>query len=180
MRRSAIERLLPAAYQQTAGPGTVLAALLDVMEHLHEPSERVLGAVEDLFSPYRTPTGLVPFLVGWVAADHLAGSPRTGHGAPLAVPVGRLRNLVATGATTAQWRGTAAGLRAVLETTTGVSGFQVEEPADRPFHIVVRVPAAAADQLALVRHVVEVEKPAAVTCEVTVPTHPQPSQGVRA
>jgi phage tail-like protein len=170
MRRSAIERLLPPAYQQTAGPGMVLAALLDVMEALHEPSERVLGAVADLFSPYRTRADLVPFLVGWVAADHLASSSRAGDGAPLAVPTGRLRDLVATGATTAQWRGTAAGLRAVLETATGVPGFVVEEPADRPFHIVVRAPAAAADQLALVRHVVEVEKPAAVTCEVSVPT----------
>lgn len=179
MRRSAIERLLPAAYQQTAGPGTVLAALLDVMERLHEPSERVLGAVDGLFSPYRTPDDLVPFLVGWVAADHLAGTPRTSDGAPFAVPLGRLRDLVATGAATAQWRGTAAGLRGVLETATGVPGFLVEESADRPFHIVVRAPGAAAPQLALVRHVVEAEKPAAVTCEVTAPTHPQPSEGER-
>jgi phage tail-like protein len=179
MRRSAIERLLPAAYQQTTGPGTVLAALLDVMAGLHEPSERVLGAVADLFAPYRTRADLVPFLVGWVAADHLAGSSRAG--APLAVPIGRLRNLVATGAATAQWRGTAAGLRAVLETATGVAGFAVEEPADRPFHIVVRVPATATAQLALVRHVVEVEKPAAVTCEVVGPApgshEPQAEEG---
>lgn len=159
MRRSAIERLLPAGYQQVAGPGTVLAALLDVMEGMHEPSERVLAAVGELFSPYRTRDDLVPFLIGWVAADHL----------PLSIPVGRLRNLVATGATTAQWRGTAAGLRAVLETATGVPGFAVEEPADRPFHIVVRAPDAAQSQLSLVRHIVEVEKPAAVTCEVTGP-----------
>jgi hypothetical protein len=148
MRRSAIERLLPAAYQQAAGPGTVLAALLAVMEGLHEPSERVLAAAPELFSPYRTRPDLVPFLAGWVAADHLRLPP---------VPVGRLRDLVAT------------GLRAVLETATGVPGFAVEEPADRPFHIVVRAPAAARPQLQLVRHIVEIEKPAAVTCEVTVP-----------
>jgi phage tail-like protein len=160
MRRSAIERLLPAAYQQAAGPGTVLAALLAVMEGLHEPSERVLAAAPELFSPYRTRPDLVPFLAGWVAADHLRLPP---------VPVGRLRDLVATGAATAQWRGTATGLRAVLETATGVPGFAVEEPADRPFHIVVRAPAAARPQLQLVRHIVEIEKPAAVTCEVTVP-----------
>ncbi|NUT32200.1 MAG: phage tail protein, partial [Hamadaea sp.] len=48
MRRSAIERLLPAAYQRAAVPGSVLGALLDVMETLHDPDERLLAEVDDL------------------------------------------------------------------------------------------------------------------------------------
>jgi phage tail-like protein len=178
MRRSAIERLLPAAYQQAAGPGSVLDALLAVMEGLLEPSERVLDSVADLFAPYRTRDDFVPFLLGWVAADHLAPWGRSGAGAAPAVPAGRLRDLLAEGAATAQWRGTATGLRAVLETATGVSGFTVAEPPDRPFHIVVRAPAAALPQLDLVRHITEVEKPAAVTCEITVDGGDQPSTRV--
>jgi phage tail-like protein len=174
MRRSGIERLLPAAYQQAAGPGSVLAALLEVMEGLLEPSEKVLDSVADLFAPYRTRDDFVPFLLGWVAADHLAPWGRASAGAAPAVPVGRLRNLLAEGAATARWRGTATGLRAVLEAATGVSGFTVEEPPDRPFHIVVRTPAVALPQLDLVRHITEVEKPAAVTCEVVVDASDQP------
>jgi phage tail-like protein len=177
MRRSATERLLPAAYQQAAGAGSVLAALLDVMEGMHEPSERVLEDVPELFSPYRTRDDLVPFLVGWVAADQLAPWSRTGERRPPAVPTGRLRNLVAAGAVTAQWRGTAEGLQAVLETATGLAGFAVEEPPDQPFHIVVRAPAAALPQLTLIEHIVEVEKPAAVSYEVAVDgERPEPEE----
>lgn len=165
MRRSAIERLLPAVYQQAAGPGGVLAALLDVMEQMHEPSERRLVDVAELFAPYRTPDRFLPFLAGWLAFEHIAGP--AGDGA-LPVPVGRLRDLVAEGSRLAQWRGTGTGLRSVVETVTGVSGCVVEEPPDRPFHVVVRVPAAAAAYRELVERVVEAEKPAAVTYQVVV------------
>jgi phage tail-like protein len=161
MRRQAIERLLPAMYQRAATPGGVLYALLDVMESMHAPSEATLAAVDDLVAPYRTPDALVPFLIGWVALDHIAPRGRT-----QSIPVGRLRNLVGRSAELAAWRGTAFGLRTMLETVTGVTGFIIEEPADRPFHIAVRVPPAALDQIDLVRRVVAAEKPAATTCAV--------------
>ncbi|KAB1903870.1 phage tail protein, partial [Micromonospora sp. AMSO31t] len=161
MRRAAIERLLPAAYQRAAGPGSVLSALLDVMEALHAPDEAVLADVDALFAPYRTPDGFVAYLTRWVAMDHVVAAPRTD--APLPLPVGRLRDLVAHGALLARWRGTPYGMRTALELATGVTGFVLEEPADRPFHVVVRVPPAAADRLALVTRIVEAEKPAAVT-----------------
>jgi len=93
MRHQAIERLLPAAFQRAATPGSPLRALLEVMEELHA---------------------------------------RT------------------------------------LEIATGVTGFGIDEPAGRPFHVVVRVPPAAADQMALVRRVVDTEKPAATTAEVVL------------
>jgi phage tail-like protein len=174
MRRSAIERLLPTAYQQAAGPGTVLTALLDVMEQVHTPSEQRLADVAELFSPYRTPDEFVRFLAGWVAVDHVAGPP----GTEVSPPVGRLRDLVAEGAGLAQWRGTAAGLKAMVEIVTGVPGFAVEESPERPFHVVVRVPAAARPQLPLIERVVEVERPAAVTFEVVV-NKPRERKGVR-
>jgi hypothetical protein len=187
MRHQAIERLLPAAYQRAATPGSVLSALLDVMEAMHAPDEAVLDNVDDLFAAYRTRGQLLPFLARWLALDHLVPPGRPGGAggagaaglassllAPggatrLALPAGRLRDLVAEGATLAQSRGTADGLRRMLEIATGVTGFTIEEPADRPFHFVVRVPPTAADQLTLVRRIVAAEKPAATTAEVPDP-----------
>ncbi|MDG4800473.1 phage tail protein [Micromonospora sp. WMMD980] len=184
MRRTAIERLLPAAYQRAAGPGSVLGALLDVMEALHAPDEAVLADVDALFGPYRTPDGFVAYLTRWVAMDHVVAAPRAD--APLPLPLGRLRDLVAHGALLARWRGTPYGMRTALELATGATGFVLDEPADRPFHLVVRVPPAAADRLALVSRIVEAEKPAAVTVEVVAadadppadsppPTEPTPT-----
>lgn len=71
MRREHIERLLPVTFQRSVTGHGVLDALLAVMETLHEPSEAVLSQVDDLVSAYRTPDVLVPFLVSWVAFDHL-------------------------------------------------------------------------------------------------------------
>ncbi|NUO55370.1 MAG: phage tail protein [Hamadaea sp.] len=165
MRRAAIERLLPAAYQRAAVPGSVLGALLDAMETLHEPDERLLADVDSLFSAYRTSAALAAYLTRWVALDQVIAAPS---GARLPIRPGDLRNLVAIGAHLAQWRGTPYGLCRALEVATGVPGFTVAEPADRPFHLIVHVPPAAADRLALVTRLVAVEKPAATTFELSV------------
>jgi phage tail-like protein len=163
MRRP-IERLLPAMYQAAATPGSVLGALLDVMAELHAPAEATLAQVDSLVAPYRAPDRLVPFLLRWVALDHLVPY---GNGAG-AIPVGRLRDMVAEAARLAQVRGTAQGLRALLETATGTTGFGLEEPTDRPFHLVVHVPAAASAQLDLIHRLVAAEKPASTTCAVVL------------
>jgi len=156
MRQADIERLLPAVYQHAATAGGPLAALLSVMEGMHEPVERRLAAIDDLVAPYRTPDAFLPYLLGWLAMDHLGRS----------LPPGRRRDLAARAGELARTRGTAAGLSALLGTVTGVDGFAIDEPADRPFHILVRVPAAAQEQLPLIRMAVALEKPAAVTVEI--------------
>ncbi|MFV2102395.1 phage tail protein [Micromonospora sp. LOL_024] len=166
MRRAGIERLLPAAYQRADVPGSVLRALLDVMESLHAPDEALLAEVDALFAPYRAPGPMVSYLARWMAMDHVVAVPR--RDAPLPLPLSRLRDLVAHGAPLAAWRGTPYGLRTALELATGVTGFVLDEPAERPFHVVVRVPATAADQLALVSRIVEAEKPVAVTAEIII------------
>jgi phage tail-like protein len=169
MRSAAIEHLLPHAFQRAATPGSVLRALLEVMEGMHAPTERRLEAVEDLFAPYRAPDGFTPFLASWVALDHLAEWAAPADAASAApLPAGRLRHLVATAAATAQWRGTAHGLQRMVTVATGVDGIEVWEPPDRPFHVVVRLPPAARGQVLLVRRLVEVEKPAFVSCDVIV------------
>ncbi|MEV4765436.1 phage tail protein [Micromonospora chokoriensis] len=166
MRRSAIERLLPAAYQRACVPGSVLWTLLDVMEALHAPDEAILAEVDALFDPYRAPDGLVVGLTRWVAMDHVVASPRPD--TPLPLPVGRLRDLVANAALLARWRGTPYGIRRALELATGMSGFAIDEPAEQPFHVVVRVPAVAAGQLAVITRIVEAEKPASTTVEIVL------------
>ena len=168
MQRQHIERLLPASFQRTATGGGVLDALLAVMEDLHAPSEATLAHVEDLFTAYRSPDALLPFLVTWVAWDHIEVAPAVGGDLRGGIPVGRLRDLVSNAASLAAGRGTADGLCRLLSTVTGVPGFHVEEPPDLAFHIVVRVPPAAADHLTLIRRVVAAEKPAATTCEVVL------------
>jgi phage tail-like protein len=166
MRREAIERLLPLAFQRAAQDGSVLAALLDVMEALHAPDEAVLENVADLYAAYRAPEAMVGFLTRWVAMEHVTGGTGGTGGTTGAVPVGRLRDVVAEGAALAQWRGTPYGLDRLLRTVTGVDGITVEEPPERQFHFVVRVPPAAAGQLDLITRLVRAEKPAATTCEV--------------
>jgi phage tail-like protein len=168
MRREHIERLLPAGFQRAAEPGSILAALLDVMELLHAPSELTLEHVDDLAAGYRAPDRLLPFLVRWVAFDHLTGGGRVGQDSTGGLPIGRLRDLVANAASLSAARGTAAGLSRLLTIVSGIDGFRVDEPADAPFHIVVVVPPAAAPQIDLIRRVVATEKPAATTSEVVV------------
>jgi phage tail-like protein len=181
MRRPQIDQLLPSTYQRTAEPGSVLGALLDVMEHLHAPDEVVLDAVDEYLDPWRCPDAFVPFLARWVDLDWLLPAD-----APAERPVafapgyGRLRTLVAHGAQLAQWRGTSAGLRWFLELATGVSGYAVDEVGHgRPFHVLVLAPAAAEPHLDLVRRIVAGEKPAFVTAEVQLmpaPTADDPDE----
>jgi phage tail-like protein len=177
MRHQAIERLLPYAYQRAATSASVLSALLHVMEDMHAPDEAVLETVDDLFAAYRAPDRLLPFLARWLALDHLIPQGGAGQAERLPIPIGRLRDLVAEGAALAQLRGTPEGLRRILEIATGVTGFAIEEPVSRPYHFVVRVPPAAADQLGLIRRVVDTEKPAATTAEVPDPLPPTDGQG---
>jgi phage tail-like protein len=166
MRRQAIERLLPTAYQRAAVEGSVLGALLDVMETLHAPDERLLADVDALFAPYTAPERFLPFLTGWVTLDYLVGVPRPGGDVRLPLPAGRVRDLIANGAALAKLRGTPIGLRWFLQIATGATGFAIDEPADRPFHFVVRVPPDARAYLGVINRIVEMEKPAASTFEV--------------
>jgi phage tail-like protein len=166
MQRTAIERLLPAAFQRASVEGSVLYALIDVMETLHAPDERILAHADELVAPYRTTDPFPAYLLHWVAMDQVLAAPT--RDAANALPVGRLRDIVAEGAALARWRGTPYGLRRALRLATGVAGFVIDEPPDRPFHFVVRAPQAAEAQLALIQRIVEAEKPAATTFEVRV------------
>lgn len=174
MHRDAVERLLPTMYQLAARPGSPLDAALHVMADLHEPDEVLLAAIESVFDPYRAPDAFVPWLTRWVGLDWLVAGEDDGADRAWTDPadaflpgLGRLRDVVAAGAALAQWRGTEVGMRLFLTSATGLTGFAVAEPADRPFHLVVTAPAEAEPYAAVLRRVIEGSKPAYVTAELT-------------
>jgi phage tail-like protein len=176
MKQSEIKRLLPAVIGRTARKGNPLHTLLGVMEMLHDPSERVLDNLDSYFDPLRAPDAFIPYLAGWVDLDRLlvanAAELREKAPPPFPTGVGRLRELVASAAFLAKWRGTATGLLRSLEIATGIQGFSVEENPlgpDRlaqPFHIRVHMPSEAARYEVIIRRIIEMEKPAYVTYDL--------------
>ena len=178
MKRAAIERLLPEVYRRTVREGGPLAGLLDVMEGLHAPSESALASIPAVFNPYRAPDAFVPVLAAWLDLERLFDVPTTGDvpaeslRRPISTGLGRLRELVASAAELSRWRGTSRGLLRFLEIATGLRGYSVEERvvdadgAVRPFHVRIRMPAAARPHRPLVERIIEHEKPAYVTYEL--------------
>ena len=171
MQRARIERLLPAVVQRTVHPGTPLWALLAAMEALHAPPEAVLDDLPATFDPYRAPDRFVAFLARWVDLDRYVVFDTAG-GSTLPTGLGHLRNAVAVAAELSRWRGTARGLVRILEVTTGLPGFVVEEHTSwpdgrpRPYHLRIHAPAEASPYRQFVEHLVQTEKPAYVTAEV--------------
>jgi len=168
MRSTTIKRLLPGAYQHAADDGSVLAALLDVMEVLQAPDEELIGDFDAQFAPYTARDDFLAFLARWVTLDHLVGVRRPDSSDPLLIPSTQMRNLIAEAAALAQVRGTADGIRRFLEIATGVRGFEIIATPDQPFHFTVRVPADARAYAGVLTHIVDHEKPAATTVDVQV------------
>jgi len=177
MKPAEIERLLPEVFRTSAGPGTVLGALISAMSQQHERSEQLLGQLDAYFDPRRTPDCFVPMLAGWVDLDRLltrsaVESSQPIDGDALSSGTGPLRELVANAAYLSQWRGTRQGLVAFLETATGTRGFEIDEKVvgeggeSRPFHLRVTAPASLKAQQALIERIIEFEKPAYVTCDL--------------
>jgi phage tail-like protein len=153
-----IETLLPAVFQAAVPGSGPLAALLEVMEQLHERSEADFATLERFFDPMAAPAEFVPFLGRMV---HLDLEVTTG--------LDRLRALVARAAWLAHWRGTQRGLIEFLQTATGVDGFKVDEPSgngEKPFHILVTAPASLRDHEDMLERIIRQEKPAFVTHEL--------------
>ncbi len=175
MRSAEIARLLPWTFRRTLAPGSPLDAVLASMEGLHAPSEGALGTVERYFDPRRAPDNFVPFLARWVDMERVLVGPAEryygpgGVDEPLQSGVGRLRELVAAAADLSRWRGTAKGILRFLEVATGVGGFTVEEHVPgRPFFVVFTMPKAAEPFEAMIRRVIELEKPAHVDYELNL------------
>ena len=175
MRRPDLDRLLPEVMQRAAQPGQPLDAALDVMAELITPVEDSLSGVDAVFNPYRAPDAFLPFLAGWLdLGDLLRPGPLEAQYAP---GLQQLRLLIARTMPLNFMRGTARGLVGVLEAATGLTGFRVQENVTaggepRAFHLLVLAPPDSARYADLVRQLVELEKPVALTHEVVWPPPP--------
>ena len=176
MKRADIENLLPDVFQRAlSGENTPLGATLDIMEALHADAESVLENLEVVFDPYRCSDRQASMLAYWCHIDRLVPPRDLGEnkldwsGLPMAIDAGHLRNLVRSAAWISKWRGTNMGLTEVLETATGVRGFEVSDDVSDehgqpiPMHIRISVPAAAASQMEVIEQIVASEKPVHVT-----------------
>jgi phage tail-like protein len=178
MKRAEIEQLLPGVFQRTAKPGGPLAALLEAMEGLHQPTEDVLAHLDEFFYSRRTSDKFVPLLARWLDLAFLLETPggdklKTRSSETISTGLGRLRELVASAAELSKWTGTAQGLRRFLHIATGESGFEIRENLDRegrlrPFHLTVVAPASMKPNRDLIERIIESEKPAYVTCELVI------------
>jgi phage tail-like protein len=179
VKQEAIVERLPDVFKQAAtGEGSPLAAVLGVMEELHERDEEILAGFGRYVDPRRTTDEFVPYLAAWVDYAWLLLDPPDNPYAdvqrPFAGGLGRLRELVASAASESKWRGTSAGLIRMLERATGVQGYRVEETVldeskqPLPFRVRVIVPRQAELYLDLVRRIVEHEKPAHVIATVVL------------
>jgi phage tail-like protein len=170
MKSDDIGALLPAVFRSTLQGNNPATALLQLMEWLHQPSEDVLAGLDSYFDPRRTPDRFVPYLACLLDLDRFlpreAGVRTVAGSAP--VPVTQLREWIAGAVQIGRLRGTAKGLRMLLEVATGITGFEIQhEPRAgenaRAFHLRVRAPASAKALQALIERIVDREKPAYMT-----------------
>lgn len=175
MKQNEIKHLLPEIFQRTVRSGGPLHTLLVIMEDQHAPSETILEELEKYFDPYRTPDRFVPYLARWMDLDRLLPkSVEDDEAGPLHFPsgLGRLRELIAAAAFLSKWRGTRRGLRAFLETATGLDDFQILENVTGdnggqvPYHLDIQAPVDAKPYRELIQQIVEMEKPVYVTYEL--------------
>ena len=180
MNRKQLASLLPDVVRRTDRDGSPTRALLEIAVDLLAPVEAELDHVHDNFSARGTRDRFVGMLAQWLDVERLlrdadgtllAREPALAAAATLPSGLGRLRELVAAAADLARWRGTRRGLLRALERATGLGGFVVEETPEsdvgpRAFFFRVTAPAQARRYAALVRRILELEKPAYVQCEL--------------
>lgn len=169
--------ILPEVFRTAAQTNRPLQALAAATADMHAPAHRVLADLPDYFDPYRAPERMLPYLARWVDLDWLAaGAPGTAGSAGGSLRPDRLRDLLANAAGLSASRGTAGGLQHFLRLATGVPGFTIDD-VPGAFHLNVGVPAAAADQLLLIRRIVEGTKPAHTTCRIEIEAaEPEPDE----
>jgi phage tail-like protein len=170
-----IAKLLPSIFRAADQPGSVLNAVLGVMEDFIAPVESALDGLDRWFDPRRAPDDFLRMLGTWVALEpYLGGHDRTRRDglAQPAIDPGNLRELVARAAEHGRLRGTRLSLLTMLEIATGLPGFSIEEnvPANDggavPYHFRLAVPASGRHFEGIIARIVEQEKPAFTTAEI--------------
>lgn len=142
-----------------------MAAAVTAMAALLASIEAEIDGAPACLDPRRAPARFLPLLARWVDLEWLLE--RDAQGAyRLRAGGDRLRELIATRAWCLRHRGQKEPLLLTLELATGLDGFRVEtdpEKPDAPYCFVLKAPALDATSRAMVRLVVEQEKPAYAT-----------------
>ncbi len=181
MERHKIAQLLPEIFQRTLPPSFysrtpptdktlgqnhigILGTLLFVMEQMHAPSEKVLQDLATYFDADTVSEAFIPFLAYWVDKDILLDDDRN-------FPDGtnRLRDLILASVELSKMRGTRIGLRNYLALATGLQNDQIiiTESVERSFHFMVKCPNVDKNIKKLIKKIIELEKPANVTYEIS-------------
>lgn len=169
---------LPAIFREAPEEGEpgFLGRFLLAFEHLltgvGNPGEtgldEQLDRVAELFDPQRTPAAFLDWLAGWVALT-LRGDLDADEGREVA------RGLVADAVPLYRLRGTRRGLEKLIRRLTGGLSPTITEPRPNFFHVMLRLshpdPRARRRVVALVRSIVDLEKPAHTrySLEVRIP-----------
>ena len=150
-----------------------LGTFLAVMEQLHAPSEIALATLEQNFDPWRAPEDWLPFLASFLDLDRFLKSDEN---QTWSFPGGtqRLRQLIMEAVTLNKERGTDPGLRRFLSIATGIDQIEITTAAERPYHLLITCPEVQVAGMSRgefrvwLEELVKAEKPAFVTCEITI------------
>lgn len=158
--------LLPEVFQVCAPSSAPLRAIAAVAGDMQAPVQEVLDSLDRVVDPFRTPEALLGYLSRWVDLGWLTlPEPGSVTGAAMGIEPARQRDLIANAADLSARRGTPSGLLRFLQLATGQEGFGIDVDPEA-FHLRVRVPSTASDQIEIIRRIVGGVKPAHVTAEV--------------
>ncbi len=169
--------LLPEIYQRAAGPGTPLAAVLDVMADQHAPVEDVIEGFPGMLDPWRAPDPFIPYLAGWVGLD--GWLTRDGD---FEAGIDTLRAVVAAAPELRRHRGTTEGLSLALSLALDGAPVRVDDGTTEmtdPFVVKVTLPPGTEPVLGMVRRIVREEKAAHCVVEIAVEAGVDPGNGAR-
>jgi len=154
LRQSSYLEYLPGMYQSDAFMGRFLL----IFESILDPIERQVADIHHYFDPHLAPPEMLKWLASWLG---LVMDERW--------PEVRRRELVASAGPLYAWRGTKRGLSELLRLYTGVEPEIVEPTLSQvsrdlrlayTFTVRLTVPADSLIDEAVVRRIVEMEKPA--------------------
>lgn len=139
-------RYLPSIFQENE----FLGRYLRIFETIWEPLEWRQNHINLYFDPRTCPPSFLPWLASWL---DMAINPYW--------PEGRIRRLIAEAADLYRWRGTAYGLKRLIEVVTGLTPAITEEPSQPfVFRISLAIPPGSDVDARLIDNLVRTHKPA--------------------
>ncbi len=176
MKHDQIESMIPLVMRSAltnpmGDDGNPLNCLLKIMELFHDQIERAYEQLPGRFNPEIAAHDMVHYLASWVDlkqvfSEEYVVKTREPTSPFAKFKIDNLRELVVQSSTLWKWRGTQKGMLLFLSIATGQEGFEIRD-TDQPFHMSVVAPNSCLEYDQLIRSIIESEKPAHVTCELS-------------